>query len=77
MLYKQKLFFNSKSGEKVIPLLTQYCVYILSRNREKQLSVIFKNNKDTQEAILKACVSRNTATLLVTVTVDTLENSDF
>jgi hypothetical protein len=31
---KQKLFFNSKSGEKVIPSIV---FYILSRNREKQL----------------------------------------
>jgi hypothetical protein len=34
MLIKQKLFLNSKSDEKVIP---DHCVYILSRNREKQL----------------------------------------
>ena len=56
---EQKLSFHSKSGEKVIPLLY---IYILSRNREKQLC---------NKAILKACAyTRNTATLLVTVIVN-------
>ena len=57
-------FFN-KSGEKVIPLL---CLYSKQKSRKKNFVI---KQKGTQEAILKACVdnsTRNTSTLLVTVT---------
>ena len=48
-----------------------HCVYILSRNREKQLcNKAIKSHTVTEEAILKACVYKKHCNTIKTVTVN-------